>query len=236
MMAQVGQRIVYRLAPSDYRSARITKIVSGTTVNLVAFTTGDEWYSGVPGDIPAYYISEVAQGTAVGTWQEATGVDPAVSSEIDSDVATEASARDVAIAAAISDEADARDAAIASAVTERCAVPGAGASVSLALNTPRQPSTTRPVLVTVYGSWSWVLSAIGSQSGAATLKSDISSTPTTPKGIATCARGISVGITVGDTGTMPWSMSYEVPPGDYYQIATTGTGTFAIDHINETTL
>jgi len=198
-MAHVGQRIVYRLAESDYRSARITKIVDGTTVNLVAFATGDEWWPGVPGDVPAMYIGEVAQGTAVGTWQEASGVDPAVEA----------------------------------AIGDRCAVPAAGTHPTLALNTPRQPNASRPTCVTVYGTWAWSLSAIGSQAGTATLQSDGSSTPTTVQGIASCARGVSVGITVGDTGTMPWVLTYEVPAGHYYQIATSGSGTFAITHITE---
>lgn len=205
-MAHVGQRIIYRLASSDYRPACITAIVSGSTVNLVAFTTGDDWFPGMPGDIPASYVGGAAQGTAVGEWQEDTGVDPSVSAEIDADVAG------------------------------RCAVPAEGSSVGLALNTPRQPHATRPVRLSVYGTWAWVLSAIGSQSGTATLKSDSASTPTNTHGVASCARGISVGITVGDTGTMPWSMSYEVPAGHYYQIATTGTGTFAITHIDEQVL
>jgi hypothetical protein len=220
-MAHVGQRIVYRLASSDYRSARITKIESGTTVTLVAFTTGVDWDAGTPGGVPVVLFGEVAKGTSVGQWQDETTVDPSVSAEIDADVAAEASARDTAIA---------------TAAAGRCAVPAEGSSVGLALNTPRQPHATRPVRLSVYGTWAWVLSAIGSQSGTATLKSDSASTPTNTHGVASCSRGISVGVTVGDTGTMPWLMSYEVPAGHYYQIATTGTGTFAITHIDEQVL
>ena len=241
-MAAVGQRIVYRLATSDYRTARITEVVSGTTVDLVAFSNGTAWGDGDPASLASKLYTGIDQGIGVGTWQESTEVDPAVSSEIDADVSAEASAR----AAAVSSEASTRasaDAELASdiaaleaAAAGYCAVPAAGSSVSLALNTARQPPATRPVLVAVSGTWAWSLSALGSQSGTATLQSDANSTPTTARPSATCARGISVGITIGDTGTMPWSLTYIVPPGDYYQVATAGTGTFAITHIEEQVL
>lgn len=202
-MPHVGQRCILRIASSDYRPAKITNVVSGDTVHMIVFSTYADWPDNSPAGVPSEVYNDVAKGTGVGEWQEDTGVDPAVQGAIDF------------------------------AAADCLLVPAAGSSVSLALNTPRRPSTTRPVKVTVYGTWSWTLSAIGSQSGTATLQSDSSSTPTTTRGVAPCARGISVGVTVGDTGTMPWTMSYTVPVGHYYQIATSGTGTFAIAHIDE---
>lgn len=191
-MAAVGQRVVYRLATSDYRTARVTKIVSGTTVNLVAFATGTDWYTGVPGDITSMYFADVAQGTAVNQWQEESAIDPAVQVAID----------------------------------ECCTLPGAGSTVSLATNTPRQPSATRPVRVTASGSWSWSLSAIGTVAGTLAIHSDSSSSPTTPRAHAPCSRSVTVGVVVGDAGSLPWCLEYVVPAGHYYQLATSGSGTW----------
>lgn len=212
-MAHVGQRIVYRFATSDYRTARVSKIVSGTNVHLVAF--GDPSAPATLFDGPSG--NGIVQGTGVGQWQEDASVDPA-------------------IATAMAAEATARDAAIEDAVDERCAVPVAGSAPSLALNTARQPNATRPVRVTVSGTWSWSLTAIGSLAGVATFQSDSASTPTTARLDASCAREISVGVVVGDAGSMPWSMSYDVPAGHYYRIATSGSGSFAITRITEQVL
>lgn len=209
-MPFVGQRVVYRVASSDYRSARVTEVVSGSTVNLVAFSTGDAWGDGDPGSQAGKVYGSISQGTAVGTWQEAAGVDPAVASAI----------------------AD----AVATAAPGFSSAAGAGSPVSLALNTARQPHATRPVRVTVYGTWSWSLTAIGSQSGTAALQSDSSATPSTQRGLTSATRALGVGISINDSGSMPWSMTYDVPAAHYYQIATAGTGTFAIGHINETVL
>jgi len=209
-VAFVGQRIVYRVASSDYRPAKITEVVSGSTVDLVAFSNGSAWGDGDPAMQAGKVYESISQGTAVGTWQEATGVDPAA-------------------ATAISD-------AVATAAPSYSAAAGAGSAQSLALNTARQPHTTRPTRVTVYGTWSWTLTAIGSQSGAAALQSDSSATPSTQRGLASCARALSVGVLIGDSGSMPWALSYDVPAGHYYQVATSGTGTFTIAHVNETVM
>ena len=107
-------------------------------------------------------------------------------------------------------------------------IPGASGTQSLASGTPRQPSTTRPVLVMVSGSWSWNLSAIGTQTGSLTLKSDSGSTPTTVIRSTSWSRGISVGITVGDTGTVPVEMDLVVPPTHYYSVTAAGGATFSI--------
>jgi hypothetical protein len=78
--------------------------------------------------------------------------------------------------------------------------------------------------VVVSGSWSWNLTALGTATATATLKSDAASTPTTARQAAPFSRGITAGVTVGDTGTMPFSMTYVVPAGHFYAIATTGAG------------
>lgn len=117
--------------------------------------------------------------------------------------------------------------------TGRMAVPIAGAPVTLAVNTPRRPSTTRPTTVTVSGGWSWTLSAIGTQAGALSLKTDTSATPTTVVITQPFSRGLTVGLSVGDTGTVPYSFTYDVPTGHYYTVGVSGTGTFGALTITE---
>lgn len=108
------------------------------------------------------------------------------------------------------------------------AVPGTSSTVSLSSGTARQPNTTRPVLVMISGSWSWNLSAIGTQTGSLTLKSDSASTPTTVIRAPAWSRGISVGLSIGDTGTVPIEMDLIVKPGDYYSVTAAGGATFTI--------
>lgn len=108
------------------------------------------------------------------------------------------------------------------------AVPGASSTVSLSSGTSRQPSTTRPVLVMVSGSWAWSLNAQGTQTGSLTLKSDSSSTPTTVIRAPAWSRSITVGLSVGDAGTMPIEFDLIVPPGHYYSVTAAGGATFSI--------
>lgn len=110
----------------------------------------------------------------------------------------------------------------------RLVLPVGGTPQTLTLGTARQPSATRPVAVTVSGTWTTSLSA----SGALTFQSDSNTTPTTIRADAQPAVTLAVGIGI----TLPWSMTYMVPAGHYYRIVASGTGTFAITKINETTL
>lgn len=80
----------------------------------------------------------------------------------------------------------------------------------------------------VSGSWSWNLSALGTQTGSLTLKSDANATPTTVIRAPSWSRGISVGLSVGDTGTIPVEMDIIVRPGDYYSVTAAGGATFTI--------
>ncbi len=86
------------------------------------------------------------------------------------------------------------------------------------------------------GSWSWSLSALGTVAGSCTLQSDASATPTTARAVASCSRGLTVGVVVGETGTMPWFLEYEVPAGHYYTLATSGTGIGASPLVTEQVL
>ncbi len=117
--------------------------------------------------------------------------------------------------------ADAVNAMIAAAI----AAP-AGNAVSLALNTARQPSTTRSTRVVVSGTWTANVTA----SGVVALKADSTSSPATVVDDAQPAVTLAVGVGI----TLPWKLVYDLPAGHSYQVATSGGGTFAITHINET--
>lgn len=110
----------------------------------------------------------------------------------------------------------------------RLAVPGASSTVSLSSGTARQPSATRPVMVMVSGSWSWNLTTVGTQTGSLTLKSDSSSTPSTVIRAPSWSRGIGVGVSISDTGTMPVEFDLLVPPAHYYSVTAAGGATFSI--------
>lgn len=242
-MTTVGQQAVYRLASSRYMQALVTKIVSGNTIELVAYSDGSAWGDGDPASLGAKLYESVALGTGVGEWQPGTLVGDAVTAGV-SGLATAASVTaaigtcegycDTAIAplATSSSVTSAIAAAIAGIPADDdsalCAVPGASSTVSLAASTPRRPSTTRPVMVMLTGSWSWNLTALGTQTGSLSLQSDSISTPSAVIYAPAWSRGITVGITVGDAGTMPVCASYLVPPGHYYQVIAAGGATFSI--------
>lgn len=119
-------------------------------------------------------------------------------------------------------------AAIATAGSGYAAVPGASSTVSLTSGTARQPSTTRPVLATVAGAWSWNITVLSTVTGSLTFKSDAAATPTTTLYAPAWSRGITVGVSVADTGTMPVMWSYVVPPSHFYSVTSAGGATFSI--------
>jgi len=225
----VGQTIIVKIASSPLREVpAIVSVVTDTnTVNAVGqIDVNDDWPDNGPGAThPTYPFFSITRGSGVLQWRDAA-VPTQVQAAIDtaaSGFATEAYA-DAAAAGATAGLASETYVNNAQAVCQ--ALPGTGATISLALNTARRPSTTRPTLVTVTGDWSWNLTAIGTQAGTLTLRSDSSSSPTTARARATFSRGIGVGVTISDSGTLPFQVSYEVPIGHYYTLATSGTGTF----------
>jgi hypothetical protein len=212
-MPTLGQQAVYRLGSSRYVQAIVTKIVSGDTVQLVCFSDGSAWGDGDPASLGAKVYDSIALGSGVGEWQPGTLVGDAITAAT-TNLATYS-------------YTDGGDAA-------RCALPGAGSGVSLALATPRRPSTTRPTRVDVYGQFTLATALLAAQGATVVLQVDSSATPST-----TVAGPLTVNNGIGTVGTaqIPWTMSYEVPTGHYYQVvqsATVGTGAASITHINET--
>lgn len=249
MTAQIGQRVTYRTSSTRTVPALITHIVIGDQVNLVGLVDSDTaWPSGPDAVIhPANLFLGVDKGTGVGQWQECD-VEPGTTSAIaaaTSGYATESYA-DSAAASAVSGLASTSyvDGAISTATSGlattsamnsgdagRCAVPSASSTASLASGTPRQPSTTRPVLVMISGSWNWNLTAIGTQTGSLTVKSDSAPTPTTVIRAPAWSRGVGVGVTISDTGTLPIEFDLLVRPGDYYSVTAAGGATFTIREV-----
>lgn len=199
----------------------------------------------------ASFASETYVDTAVSGLASETYVDSSVSglattANVSSAVSGLASTASVtsAISTAVSSLAttSAMTAAISAAIAAIPAdddsgltvVPAAGASTSLALATPRRPSTTRPTRVTVYGSIALPTALLAAQGATVEMRADSAATPTTVVGgPLTAASG------VGNVGTLnlPWMMTYDLPANHYYSIvqsATTGTGVVSITHINET--
>lgn len=197
-MTAVGQQAVYRLGASRYMQAIVTKIVSGDTVELVAFQDGAAWGDGDGTNIAAKLYDSVALGTGVGEWQPGTLVSAAIT----------AATTDLATYSYVDSE-----------TASLCEVPGAGSSqVSLGLNAARRPSTTRPVQVNATGQISLTSTLLGAKAAAVSLLSDASNPPTTSRG----TQPFNLSGVVA-TVAPPWSLTYDVPPGHYYMLATSGT-------------
>jgi hypothetical protein len=230
MTASQNLLALYRSASTRYHAAVTTAVESGDTCTLVVLGDGADWEDSVTAIVYARQYFGVPKGTGIGEWQPvpvtaeiAAAITSAVSGGL-AGYASESYVDSAVTGLATEDYVDGSSAG-------RVAVPGAGSVISLGFNTARNPSAarsdSRPTRVTVSGTWAWNLTATGTQSGTAAFKSDSSGTPTTTVISAPFSRGISVGLSVGDTGTIPWSWSYEVPSGHSYLVATSGTGTWA---------
>lgn len=287
MSASKGQLCEVQITSGRWSIAAICKIISGDTVNLVAFTDAvDPWPDvNTPNGLVAGSLTSVAKGTSVGQWREidlptatSAAIAAAVSSAIagldyasDSDVSSAVSAAMSTVASNLAgavstlngsistlsstvsslsstvsglsgsaiDEEEMED-AIAAAVAAIPpvdldgleAVAAAGTSHSgLGFNAARRPSTTRPTKVNVTGTITMTSTLLGAQTAKIELMSDSSSSPTTVRGDQPA--GLSG---VAASTTVPWSMTYEVPAGDYYKLVTTlsANASASITYINET--
>lgn len=232
MTAKLGQPIRVQITTGRWSIGAVSKIISGDTINVVAFSDGvNPWptidtFNGVV----AGTIENVTKGTSVGQWQEVDLPDPVVAaiaaavsgitgfattSYVDSEIAT-------AIAAIPADD----DSGL-------CVVPTAGTSVSSpAPSTPRRPSTTRPTLVTVYATVALASALLAVQSATVEIQAGTSATPTT-----TVAGPLTPESGVGNVGTLkiPVTLVYLLPANHYYQVVkTAGAGTLTVNRIEET--
>ncbi len=260
-MSSKGQVVEVQITTGRWSLAAVVKIISGDTVNLVAFTDAvDPWPDvSTPNGLIAGSLASVAKGTGVGQWRELalpTATTDAISAAVAAaleDYATEADIA-TAVAAALATAASNLASAVASLSGDIAGVAAAVAVVSddvenidlagltvvapagtshsgLGFNTTRQPNTTRPTRVDATGSMSLTSSLLGSQTASVELLSDSSNPPTTRR-----ARQPSALSGVAANVTMPWHVGYDVPAGHYYKLvpAASANASCSIDDINET--
>lgn len=229
MSAKLGQPVAVQITSGRYSIGAVSKIISGDTVNIVAFTDGvDPWptidtFNG----LVAGSVLGATKGSGVGQWQEVT-VPDTVAAAISAAVAS------ITGFATESYVDTAIDAIPADDYSGLLACPAAGSSVSSpALNTPRRPSTTRPTRVNVYTQVALTSTLLTAQSATVELRADSGSTPTTVVGgpLTASLGGLAA------TTTVPMAFTYDVPVGHYYSVVqTAGTGAVTVTRIEESTL
>lgn len=211
----IGQMCTISFGGGRVHIARIAKVISGTTVNLVmdnddSTATWDD-PTGSPGPLSCLQIASVTKGSGSGQWQDIVTPDPVL-----------ADASTIASSAAAS--------AVASAALQ------SGFTVNTptrTLNSNFQPSASRPSLCIYTGTWTVSLSVTGNQAGAVELRSDSAATPTTVRADQPFVMNLALGLTIGSTQSNPWLLSYAVPAGHNVRLPTTGAGTFAITRSTE---
>lgn len=232
---------LYRSTSTRYHAAITTEVESGDTCTLVVLGDGADWEDGVPAAYYARQFFSIPKGTSVGQWQPvpvtdeiAAAITSAVSGGLTGYATTsyvDTAVAGLATAGSVADAIATAESYAATGDAGRCAVPVAGTSVSLALSTPRRPSTTRPTRITVYGTIALTSTLLAAQSATVELHADSSSTPSTTVGgpVTATLSGVAASMTA------PFTLAYDLPTGHYYQVVqTAGSGTVTITHVNET--
>jgi len=75
----VGDQVIYHVNAGEDRTAVVTGIVSGTTVDIVAFSNGSDFGDGNPGWMGAAIYTNVTPGTSFGQYSTGTSVADLVS-------------------------------------------------------------------------------------------------------------------------------------------------------------
>jgi len=201
----VGQLCTLSFGGGRVHPCVITKVVSGTNVNL-AMLNDDQtqtWDDGVgaPGVVGVQQLANVAKGSGTGQWQDIVTPDPVLA--------------DMA-------------AAVTAGGSSFLASAYSASQPSRSLNANFQPSATRPTLCVYTGTWQGSLSVTGSQTGTVELRSDSAATPTTARTSVVPAVNLALGLTVGSTINLPWVLAYSCIAGHNVRLVTSGTGTFVI--------
>jgi hypothetical protein len=206
----VGQVVLLKTSSSPARMspAIVSKIISGDTVNLVAVA-----------DSTTDWPDPVNQDYTHGAWLYTSVAKGTAVGEW----------QESTIPAPLTDAMDAY-------AEGRLAVPTGWSSPARTLNSNYKPSSTRPVRVTVSGTWSGTLSATGSLGGTIQLLSDTASTPTTVCDDQQPAFSATLLVGVALTQVTPWKLTCLVPTDWNVRLSTSGTGTFAITSVTEATL
>lgn len=228
----VGDLVTLRIATSQYNLAIVGKVVSGTTLNLVAFTDGGTWQdTSDPPNFSTITYYNRTPGTSVGQYQTTTIIADTVSA---AGFATSSSVTS-AIAAAVAGLATSSYVDVAAADLESyvdtlgptyLALPTAPSSAGLTLGGAGvQLSATRPVQLVVRGT-ATMASLLGSTVAfTVELRCDSGSTPTA---VVDSDAG-SFADTVAATSVVPWKLVTMAREDDYCRVVqSAGAATLAL--------
>lgn len=255
MTASRGQRVEVQITSGRWSPAQIAKVVSGDTVNLIAFTDGvDPWPTvETPNGLISGSLSNVDKGTSVGQWRElampaieqsaiatiAAGSVSLVGYATESYAAAQAAAAQSAAQSAASGyaaTAQTTSEAYADACKAACVATPAtcGSTVSLAINTARNPSSvrsdSRPTRVTAVVTWTATITG----SASAEVVCDSSATPTTVVMSVPFSATLALGVGIAT----PVVIDFEVPVGWSYKVraGSGSSGTVALVSVYERAL
>lgn len=219
----VGDLVSYRTATSQHNLAVVGRVVSGSTVDIVAFSDGTNWQDGgTPWGVATITYPSVALGTGVGQYQPTT---------IIADIATAAGfVTSGVVTSAITSATSglASTSYVGSAVAGLAsasyvdglgptylALPPAPASGGMSLGgSGVQLSATRPVLLTIRGSATMTSTLAGGQAYTVELRCDSGATPTTVVDDAGGSINQQVGLSVTLTEIQPWKLVTMARAGD----------------------
>lgn len=215
----VGELVTYRTATSQYNLAVIGRVVSGSTVDLVAFSDGTTWQdqSTPPGVATITYYS-VALGSSVGQYQATTIIEDTID------------AAGFATEAWVSSNGYATTSYVNGLAPNYLALPPAPSSASLTLGgSGVQLHASRPVLVTVRGTASMTSTLAGGQAYTVDLRCDSGSTPTAVVDDAAGSLTQTLGLSVSLTEVQPWKLVTLARAGDYCRVVqSAGAATLAL--------
>lgn len=199
----VGQHVLYKYDDSHIYDAVVSAVVSGDTINMVAFSNGSTWYNTVPSSVPAFTLYSVDKGTGDNRW----GDNPNVG---------------------LTGPTGATGATGTTGATGPGALVTSTSTSSFTLNgSAVQLNSTHDTIVAMSVSFSLPLSVIAGATGTVHLICDNSGTPTTE--VFTLSRGNAGGLLTTDTSTL--AFLWRVPAGHFCKFTTTqdvGSPTFGI--------
>lgn len=231
-MPTIGQIVLLRTSETRAAPALVSKVLGPELVNLVALIDAPEdWpVTGVPSTHPTWLYTSVAAGPGVGQWQPAelpASVQGAIDAAVAAGLLGAGFATMAELEAATSGLASA--AALAEAIATRQAAAGPGTESPIGVNVTRIPNATRPTRVTATGTIKVASTLLLPQAAAVELRSDAQAEPGTVRGVQRAALSGVIA-----TMTVPWCLTYDVPAGHSYRLATSGTGEVLLITLNET--
>lgn len=219
----VGDLVKLRIANSQFVLAVVGRVVSGTTVDLVAFTDGTTWQdTGTPSNFATLPYYSVTPGTSVGQYQTTTIIADIIAA---AGYATQSYA-DSAAAAATAGLAT--ETYVDAAGAGYLALPPAPSSGGMTLGgSGVQLSATRPVLLTVRGTATMVSTLGAGQAFTVELRCDANATPTTV--VDDQAGSYTDALGVVTTSVVPWKLVTMARAGDRCRVVqSAGTATLAL--------